>query len=460
MPGLRRWIPLAASGVLLAACGPSSSDHPNVTCADFEYANCVLVPAGDEQALLDAVNALGDDSVVILGAGTYELDNQVTIRGANSIALVGQGIGESTLAFGSATAQINGVDVVADDFLIQDLTVLDAPKDGIRVEDSDGVTFRRIETTWTEPEQSTNGAYGIYPVRSRNVLVENSIASNASDAGLYVGQCINVIVRSNEVRGNVAGLEIENTQFADVYENLAENNTAGIVVFDLPGNPVVGRDVRMRSNIIRNNNTRNFAPGGVVAVIPAGTGTFALASRRVEITDNTYENNDTTDIAILSGLVIEPAERWELDTAALVGTWEDLGLLPGSADGRVTNFRSENIVVAGNTHSGSGTNPDIKNADAEFGSLLFLLYGPDGTVDSVLYDTFGESMFDPNDPTLNSNDNHLCVGGNTDGTFASLDFETQFTSAPAPFLSLPTAPFAPFDCTELDGGPVAAVTLE
>ncbi len=457
MLGLRRWTPFVAAGVLLASCSPN--DHPNASCGNFDHANCVLIPASDTRALLDAVNSLENDTVLILGTGTYELDNQVTIRGADNVALVGQGIGESTIAFGSATAQINGVDVIGDDFLIQDLTVLDAPKDGIRVEDSDGVTFRRIEATWSMPELSTNGAYGIYPVRSRNVLVENSVASNASDAGLYVGQCINVIVRNNEVRGNVAGLEIENTQYADVYENLAENNTAGIVVFDLPGNPVVGRDVRLRDNVIRNNNTPNFAPGGVVAVIPAGTGTFALASRRVEITDNTYENNDTGDIAVLSGLVIEPAERWELETSALVGNWDDLGLLPGSAAGRVTNFRSENVVIARNTHSGSGTNPDIMNPQAEFGLLLFLLYGRD-PVDSVMYDTIGESMFSATDPSMNSNDNHICVGGNTDGSFGSLDVTTQFVSAPAPFLRIPSGPFGPFDCTELNGGPVPPVTLQ
>ena len=91
--------------------------------------------------------------------------------------------------------------------------------------------------------------------------MEDSIAERASDAGLYVGQCIDVIVRNNEVRGNVAGLEIENTQFADVYGNVAHDNTAGIVVFDLPGNPIVGRDVRIRDNMIVDNNQTNFAPG-------------------------------------------------------------------------------------------------------------------------------------------------------------------------------------------------------
>ena len=438
------------------ACG-GSADFPNNTCADFGSANCVEIASSDSAALLDAVNSLDADTTVLLGTGTYDLDGQVTIRAAG-INLVGQGIDETVLAFTGATGQINGVDVVGDNFLVQDLTVLDAPKDGIRVENSDGVTYRRIKATWSEPGLSTNGAYGIYPVRSQNVLVENSIAERSSDAGLYVGQCINVIVRNNVVNDNVAGLEIENTQYADVYGNTAENNTAGIVVFDLPGNPIVGRDVRLRDNIIRNNNHENFAPGGTVAVIPAGTGTFALASRRVEITGNTYENNDTVDIALLSGLLIDQDPGvWELQTSTLSGDWDDLGLLPGQSAGTITNFRSENILVANNTHSGSGTMADTSK---DMGQLVAVLYNSLGATPSVVYDTIGEPMFDAEDASMNSNANRICVGGNTGGTnFGSMNAAVQLESPGSPHLLIETAPFAPFDCTELDGGSVAEVTL-
>lgn len=446
---------LAMAALAFTGCDDGSADYPNFDCEDFDHANCVLVPPGDSQALLDATNALADNTVLVLALGTYALDNQVTIRGANNIAVVGQGIDLTTVSFGTATTQINGIDAIADDFLVQDLTVLDAPKDGIRVEASDGVTYRRIKVTWSEPGLSTNGAYGIYPVTSRNVLVEDSIAERSSDAGLYVGQCINVIVRNNLVNDNVAGLEIENTQYADVYNNTAENNTAGIVVFDLPGNPIVGHDVRLRDNIIRNNNHPNFAPGGTVAIIPAGTGTFALASRRVEITGNTYENNNTGDIAILSGLVIEEPSVWELATADLVGDWEDLGLLPGATAGTIMNFRTEEILIANNTHTGSGTEPDVTR---EFGQLIQILFFPEA-VTSVMYDTIGESSFVPEDASMNSNDNHICVGGNTGGNFSSLDIATQMATPGAPFLQLDTAPFAPFDCTTLTAGAVAEVTI-
>ncbi|MFK8004623.1 MAG: parallel beta-helix domain-containing protein [Polyangiales bacterium] len=428
--------------------------YPNVTCDDLGRTNEVRIAQSDSAALINAVNDLSPDTCILLAAGTYRLDNSVTIR-EDSITIVGQGMGLTTLSFGGVTTQVNGVDVIGDDFVIADLTVLDAPKDAIRVENSDGVTYRRVETTWTNEEDSENGAYGIYPVRCRNVLIEECVCTNASDAGLYVGQSINVIVRNNTIRGNVAGLEIENTQFADVYDNVAENNTAGIVVFDLPGNPVVGRDVRIRDNMIINNNTTNFAPGGVVAVIPAGVGTFTLASRRVEILNNTYMNNNSVDIALLSGDVVEGESNWVLNTEDLVGDWEDLGLREGPDEGTILNNRNRNIVVSGNTHMGSGTMAD---SGKELGLLLLVLYGAE--VPSIIYGGIGESMFDADVAANNSNDNHICVGGNTEAnSFGQMDIETQGETPGSPNLVIPDAPFAPFDCTELEGGPVAEVTL-
>lgn len=439
----------------LAACGGDDNNFPTNSCADVT-GTCVQIDGGDVAGLQTTVNTLSPNTTIVLGKGTFAMTNSLTIRAAG-VHLIGQGIDATTLDYGPTAAQVNGVDVQGDDFLVQDLTVQDAPKDGIRVEASDGVVFRRIRATWTTPGDSTNGAYGIYPVKSQHVLVEDSRAEHASDAGLYVGQCQHVIVRNNVVTGNVAGLEIENTQYADVYGNTADDNTAGIVAFDLPGNPIVGRDVRLRDNIIKNNNHVNFAPGGTVAKIPSGTGTFAMASRRVEITGNTYQNNNTGDIALISGLVIEPdTTKWELATATIAGTWDDLGLIPGAAPGTVTNYRSEDIVVARNTHMGSGLHPDLADP-LQFGVLLILIYATN-PVDSVLYDAVGEAMFSSTDPAMNSNTNHICVGGNTGGTFASMNLAEQSASQQVPFFR-PAAPFAPFDCTALTGGPIADVVL-
>lgn len=446
--------PLTAGGNLGGASG-----FPNARCGTgtIPSAKCLEIAGGDAQALLSATNALAPGAIVVLGAGSFDMRNQVTIR-ANGIHLIGQGIDQTTLDFRNATAQVNGVDVVGNDSLVQDLTVRDTKKDGVRIENSERVTVRRVKATWTNEASPSNGAYGIYPVKSRFVLVENSVVERASDAGLYVGQCQHAVVRNNVVTGNVAGMEIENTAYADVFGNVAENNTTGIVLFDLPGNPVIGRDVRVHDNRIRNNNLQNFAPGGTVAKIPAGTGTFAMASRRVEIANNTYENNDTVDIGLVSGLVVEQNRMaWSIPKSSLVGDWMDLDLLPGfDAAGnpvadQVSNFRLENVVVSGNTHMGSGTRPDANNP-LQIGMLLSIIYKGNPT-DSVIYDTIGE-------PDLTTNVNHICAGGNVNGSFGSLDLAKQAESlGTSPILRFDRPPFGQFNCTALDGEAIRPAVL-
>jgi parallel beta-helix repeat protein len=438
---------------LLVGCG--DGDGLENRCSDFASANCVTIEGGDSSALIDAVNTISNDTTIILGRGTYELNRSVVIRNSG-VNLVGQGIDETILDFESATeGNIIGVDVVGNDFLVQDLTVANASKDGIRVEDSVGVTFRRIKATWTRGPHVTNGAYGIYPVKSENVLVEDSVAENASDAGLYVGQCINVIVRRNRVYRNVAGLEIENTQYADVYENVAEDNTAGIVVFDLPGNPVVGRDVRIRDNEIRDNNHVNFAPGGTVAIIPPGTGTFALASRRVEIVNNVYENNYTASIAVLSGLIVDPPAAWALAEGDLIGDTADLGL--PSEDGFVFNYNSSEILIAGNDIQNDAGAPTPSNPDREeFGLLMFALYGGEPTVDHVIFDGIGETV-DPEDPGASTNEAHLCIDQDSLGILG-ITIEGPTVSTPGSLSDVTRfakpGSLSPYDCDSLTGGPV------
>ena len=133
---------------------------------------CEQIATGDSESLLELTNLMEDGTTIILGEGTYALDNSVTIRNAN-ITLMGQGMDLTVLDFGEQAVQTNGVDVVGDRFTIMDLTILDAQKDGLRVEDSDAVVIRRTRTTWTEPESEEHGAYGLYPVH----------CSDAADTG-------------------------------------------------------------------------------------------------------------------------------------------------------------------------------------------------------------------------------------------------------------------------------------
>ncbi|PRP93224.1 hypothetical protein ENSA5_44010 [Enhygromyxa salina] len=441
-------------------------NFPLCSCAQFE-GDCVEVAADDEDGLQIAANSLEDGTALVLGLGVFELDNQVTIR-ADDITVCGQGMGTegsfdegTTLDFAAQATQSNGLDVVGDNFRVMDLAIVDAKKDGLRVEDSDGVTIQRVRVTWRLESDSSNGSYGLYPVKVSHVLIEDSEAYNSSDAGIYVGQCQHAIVRNNVAKGNVAGIEIENTQFADVYGNLAENNTGGLLIFDLPGNPVIGRDIQIHDNTIIDNNQPNFAPGGTVKSIPVGTGTFAMASRRVEIFNNTYADNGTTDVAILSGLVVEiDPEQWALSMDELVGDIEGLDL-PTNGD-TVYSYRTNNIYVHDNEHSGGGTNPYLSSMDQEFGVLLALVYGADLPVDQILYDTVEESAFSASDAGMNSNDNHLCIGTNVGATFASINIEPlSMMGGTVDDLFRPDAPYTPFDCEDLgSGGPVVAPEME
>ena len=70
-----------------------------------------------------------------------------------------------------------------------------------------------------------------------------------------MGQSRNVVVRNSRAEYNVAGIEIENTVHADVHDNVARNNTGGILVFNMPDLPVAGHSTRVFDNEVTGNNT-------------------------------------------------------------------------------------------------------------------------------------------------------------------------------------------------------------
>jgi parallel beta-helix repeat protein len=126
--------------------------------------------------------------------------------------------------------------------------------------------------------------------------------SGARDAGLYVGQSRDIIVRNNKVYANVAGIEIENSTDSEVYGNTVYDNTAGILVFNLPDLPVQdGRRANVHDNEVRENNRANFAiPGTTVAGVPQGVGILVLAADETDIHANTFRSNDSTAVLIVS----------------------------------------------------------------------------------------------------------------------------------------------------------------
>lgn len=236
--------------------------------------------------------------------GTFAFTQELTLR-TNRVTVRGKGIDKTILSFKGQTQGKQGFLVNRDDFTIEDLTFEDTKGDGIKVEGAKNVAFRRVRARWTGKPSAKNGAYGLYPVQCKGVLLEDCEAFGASDAGIYVGQSETIVVRRCRAERNVAGIEIENSTDADVYDNVATNNSGGLLVFDLPDLPVKnGRRVRLFKNKVVENNHPNFAtPGTIVATVSPGTGLLLMATDQVEVFDNEITGNDTFSLAVVSYLL-------------------------------------------------------------------------------------------------------------------------------------------------------------
>ena len=190
-----------------------------------------------------------------LRAGEYFFEDGISLD-IDDVIFEGSGINDTILNFGNQISGAQGLLVTSDGVTLRDFAVLDATGDAIKVIGADGINMVRLRTEWTGGPKETNGAYGFYPVESRDVLIDACVAIGASDAGIYVGQSRNIIVKNSIAQYNVAGIEIENSYYADVFDNLASHNTGGILVFDLPDLPQQGgHNVRVFRNKAINNDT-------------------------------------------------------------------------------------------------------------------------------------------------------------------------------------------------------------
>lgn len=280
---------LLCAGILLASCGTEEVPMPELSFEESLQQQLIEAQAGD---------------VIEIPEGVHDITRSLSLT-VSGVTIRGAGIDASILSFSNQIQGAEGLLVSANDFVIEDLAIEDTVGDALKINQSRNVVIRNVRTEWTGGPLSTNGAYGIYPVQSQNILIEGAVAIGASDAGIYVGQSEQIIVRNSRAEYNVAGIEIENSTFADVYGNLATNNTGGILVFDLPNLPVQGgRNTRVFNNQIVNNNVDNFAPeGNIVASVPAGTGLMVMANDSIEVFGNEFTDNQTASVLIVSYLL-------------------------------------------------------------------------------------------------------------------------------------------------------------
>ena len=327
--------------------------------------------------------------IIKLSNGVYELEDSLSID-IDGISFIGSDINKTILSFEKQQTGAQGLLITSDNVTLSDFAVVNAKGDAIKAKGVDNIKFIKVKTEWTGGPKETNGAYGLYPVESTNILIDNCVAIGASDAGIYVGQSQNIIVKNSRAEFNVAGIEIENSYFADVFNNIATNNTGGILVFDLPGLPQQGgHHVRVFNNKIINNNTDNFAPeGNIVGEVPRGTGVIVQANSFVDIFENTIEENETINIAIVT--------------------------YPYETEDESYNPHPRNVQIYNNTFGKSGYRPDLETGD--LAKMLFELSGGD------MPDIFWDGVV-PISSLLSSKTKKeaIILGNNKDATFLTIN---------------------------------------
>ena len=327
--------------------------------------------------------------IIRLTSGTYNLEDSLSLD-VDNVQIEGEGMNQTILDFKNQKSGAQGLSVTSDNVTLQDFSVQDAKGDAIKVKGVTNIKFLRVKTEWTDGPKSENGAYGLYPVESKNVLIDGCIAIGASDAGIYVGQSQNIIVRNSRAEFNVAGIEIENSYYADVYDNVATNNTGGILVFDLPSLPQQGgHHVRVFNNKSVGNNTDNFAPeGNIVGEVPRGTGIIIQANSDVEIFNNIIGDNDTVNIAVVT---------YGSDT-------DDKEYYP----------HPKSIQIHGNEFGPTGYNPDTSKG--ELAQILFDLSGGD------MPDIFWDGLLPLSQLVFGQPENEkMIISNNGDATILALD---------------------------------------
>jgi parallel beta-helix repeat protein len=296
------FLPLIILLLFGAACSSSSNEQT------FDSSKITRVSAEEVEKVVEDFIMVEDGGLIEIPAGFYELNTQLILDNKSNVTIKGAGMDQTFLSFKGLQTGGEGVKIVGKNIVIQDLTIEDAPGDGVKAQHTDGITFRRINVTWTNGDKSKNGTYAIYPVQCKNVMIDEVIASHSRDAGIYVGQSENIVVKNSLAFGNVAGIEIENCDNAEVFKNIARDNAGGILVFNLPGLPKSdGKRTRIYDNDVIENNHENFATaigegpnGNTVTMIPPGSGIVLLAAKEVEIFNNRILKNKTFGVAIAS----------------------------------------------------------------------------------------------------------------------------------------------------------------
>ena len=268
----------------------------------------ITVAAGE--TIQAAVDRARPGDTVQIPYGVYHERVAVDISGLTLVGVANEA-GEWPVLDGQGQLS-EGVIASGNDFTVGNLHVRNYTDNGVLVEGARGVHFHDIVA-------ENVGTYGVYPVRSTDVVIERVTVSGVDDAGIYAGQSENVIVRDSTAFGNVIGIELENTLGGEVYGNHVYDNSNGILIVLLPQlTSKISSGAKIHDNVVEHNNTANFAPEGATArIVPPGSGILLIGTDNNEVYDNTIVGNKTAGLAIFSLTGTGAFNENELDVGPL-----------------------------------------------------------------------------------------------------------------------------------------------
>ena len=350
--------------ILVSSCSENDEEltvPEDVTLISFEEATF------SEDEFIIFLTEDPNGKTISFGPGTYNFLNTIPLADIENLTIKGSGINETYFDF-SNSASTSGEGIAAVDcsnLLFCGFTIQNTNGgNGITARNITGLRFDGVGVVWAETSPD-NGAYGIYPVESDDVIVENCYTQAAVDAGIYSGQNQRVIMRNNVMTLNVFGMEAENNVDVEIYGNEFTRNTTGLLVYDLAGVSRIksGSNCKVYNNTFTDNNQSNFAElgSGLAADVPPGFGILYSSTSALEITNNTFVDNECGAIIGVAYFLV------------------DFNFDPN--EDSLFTFLNEDIYIHDNSYSSGGGTFNISGIlDRPAGPLVWYTFALNGNV--------------------------------------------------------------------------------
>jgi len=261
-------------------------------------ATTVVSPAGSVRTLSEAVRLTNPGDRIVVKPGVYQeptviIDHPVSIVGVAGAILDG-GVAHDILV------------VTADDVTIRGLELRNVATS--YVEDRAAIKVRDATNCVIEGNQIDDTFFGIYLARvdscriAHNTLRARKGKESASGNGIHLWTSNHVTIEANEITGHRDGIYLEFVRESIVRENVSERNLRYGMHF------MYSDDCRYIGNTYRRN----------------GSGVAVMYTKRVEMTDNRFEDNwGAAAYGLLLKEILEPTLRGNQFTRNTVGLLVD-----------------------------------------------------------------------------------------------------------------------------------------